>query len=59
MKIEASRQNSNKDEALAEIEKVKAELKAQRDAERNQDKLLFNALDKYNPVKALNPIDVL
>ena len=34
LKVEAIRSNSNKDEALHEIEKVKADIKAQRDIER-------------------------
>jgi hypothetical protein len=32
-----------------EIEKVKAELKASRDAEKEKEMQLFQALDKYNP----------
>jgi len=37
---------------MAEIEKVKADLKAQRDAERMQEQNLFNAMNKYNTAKA-------
>lgn len=50
MKHEAARNNKN--DAMAEIEKVKADLKAQRDAERMQEQNLFNAMNKYNTAKA-------
>ena len=48
-----------KDEALTEIERVKAEIKAQREAERAKEQNLFAALDKYNPVKAPSPMELL
>lgn len=51
LKHEAAR-NNNKNDAMAEIEKVKADLKAQRDAERMQEQNLFNAMNKYNTAKA-------
>jgi len=37
LQIEASKNNEMKDEALSEIERVKAEIKAQRDAERAKE----------------------
>lgn len=44
---------------MSEIERVKAEIKAQREAERAKEQSLFNALDKYNPVKAPSAMEVL
>ena len=59
LQVEASKNNEMKDEALTEIERVKHEIKAQRDAERAKEQNLFAALDKYNPSKVPSPMDVL
>jgi hypothetical protein len=54
LKAEAVR-NSGKNEALAEIERVKAELKAHREAEKMQEQNLFTAMNKYSTAKPPNP----
>lgn len=35
------------------------EIQAQREAERNQELKLFNALEKHNPNKIVPPLEVL
>ncbi len=47
--MESNKSNGRKEEALHEIEKVKADLIAHRDSEREKEQNLYKALDKYNP----------
>lgn len=59
LKIETTKTNHVKLDAMDELEKVKQELRAQRESERLHEQKLFNALDRHNPTKPMAPLEML